>query len=123
MEAYYLVDMESADYLQYNLVQSALCDPPHRRSVGAQILDRLRRFFLRSIDEAKLRRALAEVLKANAPRQLRSALGQHIEEESAPDRIDWSACIDCYRRCLAELRVRFGLPTGGFVTETRSYRK
>jgi hypothetical protein len=108
-QAEYLVDMQAPEALRYNLVQSALCDPPDQRNVGTQILKRLQGWYQRTINETELRRAVADVIRQNTRGELKDALQQRIVEESATG-VNWPVCLSIYQTCLAKLRDRLGLP-------------
>lgn len=115
-EAAYLVEMKAPDALQYNFVQNALCGPPSQRKIGAQILNRLQSFYGRTPD---LKRAVINVFRSNLRGELKQVLQEYIVDGSE-SAVNWPICLRIYQACLADLRSRFGLPSGDFVQETRT---
>jgi hypothetical protein len=117
-EAEYLVDMQASEHLCFNLIQSALCDPDHERSVGTQILKRLQSWYKQVPNETPLASEAVQVFRRNTGNVPKAILEEAIKDESAVT-VNWPACLNIYRTCLAELRDRFGLPQDSLVHDIR----
>jgi hypothetical protein len=117
-EAEYLVDMQASQSLRYNLIQSALCDPVHERSVGVQILKRLQSWYGHPSNETRLKRRVIQVFRRNSRKVSKAILQESIRDELAMT-VNWPVCLSIYRTCLVELRDLFRLPQDGLVHEIR----
>jgi hypothetical protein len=116
-EAEYLVDMQASEHLCYNLIQSALCDPDHERSVGTQILKRLQSWYRHASNTIALNETI-QAFERNSRGVTEAMLEEQVNDESAMN-VNWPVCVSIYRACLAELRKQFGLPQDPFVHHVR----